>query len=110
MLGENLDWQPLDLEDYCIALPKYSRQDIAYTLYLLNESDYIDARITEADCGIYNIRVYRLTYSGHELIDTIRSNTIWSKIVSAISTIGSASLPVIQELGTHYALEVLKHQ
>ena len=110
MFDEDLDWQPLDLADYCDAIPKYSRQEIAYTLYLLDEADYIDAHVIEADGGIYDIRVYRLTYSGHEFIDTIRSNTIWNKVASAISTIGSASLPILQELGSYYALELLKNQ
>lgn len=109
-LDENLGWQPLDLKDYCDALPKYSRQEIAYTLYLLDEAGYVDTHIIDADGGICDINVYRLTYSGHEFIDTIRSNKIWSKIVSAVSTIGSVSLPVIQELGCHYAIDFLKHQ
>ncbi len=107
-LDEDLGWQSLDLEDYCDALPKYSQKEIAYTLYLLEEAGYVDAEIINADGGICDISVYRLTYSGHEFIDTIRSNKIWSKIASAVSTIGSASLPIIQELGGHYAIELLK--
>lgn len=109
-LDENLGWQPLNLEDYCDALPKYSRQEIAYTLCLLDEAGYVDTHIIDADGGICDINVYRLTYSGHEFIDTIRSNKIWNRIASAISTIGSASLPIIQELGSHYAIELLKQQ
>ena len=110
MLDENLGWQPLDLKDYCNALPKYSRQEIAYTLYLLDEAGYVDTHIIDVDGGIFDINVYRLTYSGHEFIDTIRSNKIWNRIASALSTIGSASLPIIQELGSHYAIELLKQQ
>lgn len=109
-LDEDLDWQSLDLKDYCDALSKYSRQGIAYTLYLLIEAGYVDAHIIDVDGGICDINVYRLTYSGHEFIDTIRSNKIWNRIASAITTIGSASLPIIQELGSHYAIELLKQQ
>ncbi len=109
-LDEDLSWLPLDLEDYCDALPKYSQQVIAYTLYLLDEAGYVDAHVINADGGICDISVYRLTYSGHEFIDTIRSNKIWGRIASAVSTIGSASLPIIQELASHYAIELLKQQ
>ena len=105
--GENLSWQPLPLGKFCDALPEYSRDDIAYTLLLLEEAGYIEARISEADGGIYGILVYRLTYSGHEFIDVIKSDTVWKKIQSAISSIGSVSLPILQDLGSHYLIEYL---
>ncbi len=109
-LDEHLAWQPLHLLDFCASLPKYSRQEIAYTLYLLDEADYIETHIVEADCGIIDIYVFRLTYLGHEFIDSIRSNTVWEKVQSALNVISSASLPVIQELGSHFILELLHHQ
>lgn len=106
---ENLSWKPLYLDDFCSALPKYSKEDIAYTLYLLDEAKYLDTYIINASGGICDIGVYRLTYTGHEFVDTIKSNTIWKKIQKALSSINSASLPVIQSLGFHYALEILTH-
>ena len=107
--GENLSWKPLLLSDFCLALPKYLREDIAYTLYLLSEADYIETHIVEIDGGICEINVYRLTYTGHEFVDTIKSDTIWKKIQKALSSVSSASLPVIQSLGSHYALEILTY-
>ena len=108
-LGDNLSWIPLSLEKYCEALSKYSYKDIAYTLYLLEEAGFIEAHISKFDGGIFNIYVYRLTYKGHEFIDTIKSNPVWKKLQESLSVIGSASLPVIQDLGTHFATEMLSH-
>ena len=109
IFGENLSWNPLSLEKFCKELPKYSREDLAYTLYLLAEADFLETHITEADGGIYGIFVYRITYIGHEFIDTIRPDTVWKKIQKAITALGSASLPVIQSLGSQYATELLTH-
>lgn len=109
-LDEHLIWQPLCLSDFCSSLPLYSRQEIAYSLYLLDEANYIETHIVEADNGIVDIYVFRLTYSGHEFIDSIRPETVWHKIQSALTTIGSASLPIIKELGVHFLLEFLKTQ
>lgn len=109
-LDEQLTWQPLHLPDFCTSLSQYSREEIAYTLYLLDEADYIETHIVEADSGIMDIYVFRLTYLGHEFIESIRSNTVWKKIQSALTTIGSASLPVIQKLGGYFILELLTPQ
>lgn len=109
-LDEHLTWQPLHLPDFCSSFPIYSRQEIAYTLYLLDEAGYIETHVIEADNGIMDIYVFRLTYLGHEFIDSIRSNTVWKKIQSALNVVSSASLPVIQELGSHFILDILNHQ
>lgn len=105
--GDNLSWNPLSLEDFSNALTKYSLEDIAYTLYLLDEAGFIDAQITNYDGGIYTIFVYRLTYIGHEFIDTIKSDNVWKKVQAAVASIGSASLPIIQTLGSQFALDFL---
>lgn len=106
-LASNLEWVPIRLTSFCYSLTNYSRQDIAYTLYLLNEAGYIDCNIIEANGGIVDIFVYRLTYSGHEFLDTIKSDNVWHKIKNAIASVGSVSLPVIQTLGTEYLTKCL---
>jgi len=109
IFDDALVWNPLTLLDFQNGLPKYSRGDIAYTLYLLDEAGYIDAHIVEASNSIAELIVFRLTYSGHEFLNTIKSDTVWQKVQSALSSIGSASLPIIQSLGSHFALEHLTH-
>ena len=105
--NSNLAWVPIHLYAFCNSLTQYSREDIAYTLYLLDEAGYIDSHIVEADGGILHIIVYRLTYTGHEFLDTIKSDNVWQKIKTAIASVGSASLPVIQTLGSEYLIKCL---
>lgn len=106
-LDSNLAWVPIHLDAFCSSLTQHSREDIAYTLYLLDEAGYIDCHITEADGGIFHIIVYRLTYSGHEFLDTIKSDNVWQKIKTTVASVGSASIPVIQTLGTEYLTKCL---
>ena len=105
--GEDLSWVPISLNELCTNFPKYSKEELAYTLLLLDEACYIEANIINRDGGILSIYVYRLTYSGHEFLDTIKSDTVWKKLQNAIGSVGSISLPVILNLGSHYAIELL---
>jgi hypothetical protein len=64
-------------------LSPYAEQDVAYNIRLLSEAGYIKANILESKSGdglIAAALARSLTNSGHELLDTIRSDTVWSKI------------------------------
>jgi len=61
----------------------FSEQEVAYNMRLLKEAGYIDAIYQESRTGSNEIiaaMARRLTNSGHELLDTIRNDSIWSKI------------------------------
>lgn len=64
-------------------LETFSEQEVAYNIRLLKEAGYIEASYIESKSGdghIHSALARRLTNAGHELLDTIRSETIWSKI------------------------------
>lgn len=105
--GENLSWNPLYLEDFTKALPQYSEEDIAYTLLLLDEAQFINGNITMYSHGIYDVSVYRLTYTGHEFIDSIRPEPIWKKLLPVLTSLGSTSIPIIQNLASQFVLDYL---
>lgn len=108
-LDENLSWKYMLLSDFSKHLTKYPKETIAYTLVLLDEADYLDCNVVEADDCLIEIYVNRLTYTGHEFIETIRPDSVWKKVASSITAIGSASLPVVQSLGSQFLLEALTH-
>lgn len=61
----------------------FSEQEVAYNIRLLKEAGYIEAIFQESRTGSNEINAAmarRLTNSGHELLDTIRNDSIWSKI------------------------------
>ena len=72
-------------------LAPFDEQEVAYNMRLLKESGYITANIIESSDGdgrIATAFARRLTNSGHELLDTIRSDTVWGKIQDKFKSSG----------------------
>ncbi|MGZ8158118.1 MAG: DUF2513 domain-containing protein [Methylobacter sp.] len=65
--------------------------EIAYHVQLLKEAELIQVSILEylGGAGIH-FDLERLTWSGHELLDAIRSETIWDKTKTTITNKGVA--------------------
>jgi hypothetical protein len=64
-------------------LPPYPEQEVAYNMRLLHDAGYVKGNILESSDGgglIASALVRSLTNSGHELLDTIRSDTVWNKV------------------------------
>lgn len=108
LFGEDLSWQPLSLDDFCNGLPQYSREDIAYTILILEEATLIVGSTDKYCGGIYDVTIYRLTYNGHEFVDAIRPESVWKKVQTVLNTIGSSSIPIIQSLASQFTLDFLK--
>ena len=107
-LSENLQWNPVRLSFFSQELYQYPKNQIAYTILQLTNANYIDAHVLDSDECIIDIIVYGLTYSGHELIDTIRPEKVWCKIGKLFDEIGNMSLPVLQDIASHFLIELLK--
>jgi hypothetical protein len=64
-------------------LPPFEEQHVAYNMRLLTDAGYIRAKILESSTGdgrIAAVIARSLTNSGHDLLDTIRSDTVWRKV------------------------------
>ena len=60
----------------------FPEQEVAYNMRLLEQGGYINAIFSESKTGDGKIHVAlarSLNISGHELLDTIRSDTVWGK-------------------------------
>lgn len=79
VLDENLKFNDVSLDDLCTDLPDYEKQDIAYSLLMLDEAEYIHAHILNADDSIINIFVFGITFEGHKYLDTVRSSPVWEE-------------------------------
>lgn len=72
-------------------MPPFDEQEVAYNIRLLSEAGYIKANILESKSGDGRIAAAlarSLTNSGHELLDTVRSDTLWGKIEDKFKTTG----------------------
>lgn len=69
----------------------FSEQDVAYNMRLLSEAGYIQAKIMSSSAGDGQINLalaIRLTNSGHDLLDTMRNESVWSKVKERFASNG----------------------
>ena len=72
-------------------LPPFDEQAVAYNIRLLAKSGHITANISESHSGDGKINLAlarNLSSTGHELLDTIRSDTVWGKIQDKVKKDG----------------------
>jgi hypothetical protein len=66
-------------------------QEVAYNMRLLSEAGYIEARILSSSSGDGKINAalaLRLTNAGHDLLDTIRNESVWNKVKEKFTSNG----------------------
>ena len=110
VLNDDLAFIPLDLCEICKSgsMQKYSKSDIAYTLVLLEEAGFIEAEIDYTLEGIHEIDVIRLTFQGHQFLDTIRPESIWKKIHGISEKTGLKSITAIMEIANTLLPDAIK--
>lgn len=82
---------------------------ISYHVELLDEAGIINASLSQEFCGgSTQFHVYRLTWEGHEFLDSIKSNSTWDKTKSLISEKGGAmSFDLIKGAALHIGKSAL---
>lgn len=89
-------------------LPQYPEQEVAYNLRLLDEAGYIKGKFVDSSDGDGRIAAAiatRLTNEGHELLDTIRNDNVWTKLKE---TFRSKGLDMTFELAIEVGKTVIK--
>ena len=79
VLNEDLEPNSIFVSELCDELPDYSKQDIAYSIVILEEAGYIHANIPYADDCILDIIVSGISFEGHKYLDTIRTSAVWEE-------------------------------
>jgi DNA-binding transcriptional ArsR family regulator len=84
-------------------VPGIDPQDVAYHMRLLKEAGLIEALIKDSKSGNNQISIAladRLTWRGHELLDTIRQKTVWEKVKTfGKEKIGPLTFEAVMEIG-----------
>jgi hypothetical protein len=55
----------------------------------------------------YDWKAQRLTFQGHEFLDTIREPEVWRRTKEAAGKVGGAGLELLLAVGKAYAKQVL---
>ena len=89
-----------------IIAPDHSQEEIAYHVQILDEAGFIEALNLSSMSG-YDWRPKRLTYQGHEFLDTIRDAEAWRITKETAKNAGVASIKALFEIGKSYARQKL---
>ena len=97
-----LGWMTLKLDGHTPEL-------VSYHVMQLHEAGFI---LGEKLGGLNHFKwePKRLTYQGHEFLDTVRDGEVWRRTKVGAEKAGVAGLGVLLELGKAYGKEVLKEK
>ena len=98
------------LDNICEALPKYSKDLIFYTLFELDNGEYISLSEQGAEGAIIACCVNYITYTGHEFLETIRANPTWEKTLDIAGKVGNFGLQMLAKIADGVATAYLKQQ
>ena len=93
-----------------IQIKGYDMEAIGYHCSILNDAGLISSyKGYYASNKLYSFGVGRLTWEGHELLDKIRSDTVWKRTKDAIIKKGIPFvLDAIKEIATAITAEMIK--
>ena len=93
-----------------LAIAGRSGQEIAYHVQLLGEADLLvvqDLQTVGRDG--YKLMPKRLTWKGHEFLDTIRDPEVWRKTKIGAEQVGGFSLDILPALAKGFLKEQIKN-
>jgi hypothetical protein len=89
---------PFDGSFHDISVQGYSEEEITYHVLLAHEAGLIEAMDLSSMDGVC-WKPKRLTYEGHEFLDSARNDTVWQKAKEKLlSTSGSITLDALKAL------------
>ena len=106
-----LEQEPLDGNLYRLDLDGlgiegWSHEDLAYHFLLLIDAGFVDGERG----GTGDIVARKLTWKGHEFLDTVRSPEIWRRTKDGVAKVGTASIEFIWDLAKAYAKHLAKEK
>ena len=92
--------QVLCLDNYKTfpMISNYSAEQIQYTVSRLNEAGFFPKDSVIEVIGGIILRIDALTWEGHQYLDCIRDENIWSQVQKKLVGSGGAPLKVIGEI------------
>jgi hypothetical protein len=102
-------------EDFTITgadlwIEGWTQAEVTYHLLLLNDAGFLlGERVPYIGPGP-NVAFYveRLTFAGHEFLDTVRDAEIWKKAKAGSRAVTGISLELLKEIAKAYAKDALK--
>jgi len=91
-----------------IEINGYTEEQIGYHAFLLNEAGLVKAvEMTSMGSPSPEARIIRLTWDGHEFLDSAREPARWEKAKDLVNKVGGASIQLWMAVLTAYTREAL---
>lgn len=70
---------------------KYESTDIFYTVFMLNEGKYIEAKFVNANSMVVRCEIISITHEGHIFLDSLRPKKVWEQLKEIMPFAASAA-------------------
>jgi len=77
-----------------LSLPDHSQEEVSYNVELLAEAGFIDA-VDHSSFDGHEWHARRLTWTGHDFLDTIRDPEIWRQTKAGAKKAGSWTVELL---------------
>ena len=93
-------------------LPVYTAEELNYHCLQMMDADLLNAKsVNVIGCTIPQIwQIFDLTYSGHQFLADIRSDSIWNKTKDVAKTVGSESLHVLKDISVNLVASMIQNK
>lgn len=87
--------------DKHFKIDEISRSAMREYVKLLNEANYTEINVSDYVSGGYSIHSARLTWQGHDFLETIRNDTVWEETKAVVGkTGGGMVISVVKSVAT----------
>lgn len=104
----NIENCGIQLSHICEALPRYSQEEVYYTLARLDDGGYISLSESWRSNCLDECYVNYITYAGHELIEKFRPESVWKVTSKLAGKVGCFSLRFLAAIAENVLSEYAK--
>lgn len=91
-----------------LEIPDHSSREVSYHVHLLDEAGLVEAiDLSHMGRDGYEWKPKRLTYQGHEFLDTVRDSEVWRLTKETAKQAGVGGLKALFEIGKAYTKQKL---
>ena len=105
-LEENLSYRK-EININKLSLKDYSTEDLLYTAEKLSEANFLNTATKWNFENAHIIVVKSITYDGHQLLDNIRDNKVWTQTKSVVSKVSSVSIDIISKTASQVITNII---
>lgn len=88
-----------------VAVDGYSSDEIGYHLDLINEAGFLE---TYGSMNSGDILFDRLTWSGHDFVDSVRNPDVWAKTKKGAEAAGGFTVDLLKDLAKGFVKKQLE--